>query len=186
MPRWGFDMTVDLIRDYLLLLGRELHKRGFHDPAILAELESHLAESVEQGLREGLEPAQARQQALERFGTPRRVAHQFEKESHFMKQKILFACALVLGLLIAYVDSRPTWDDTGITVLALLVGGGIIGLLLQRRPWLYALAFGIWIPLFAIASRHDPMMLIVLIFPFIGVFAGWGLRLASRKLLHSA
>ncbi len=103
-----------------------------------------------------------------------------------MKQKILFACSVMLGLLIAYVDSRPPWDDTGITVFAILLGGGIIGLLLQKRPWLYALAFGIWLPLFSIFFKHDFMMLITLIFPFIGVYAGWALHLVSRKLLHSS
>lgn len=179
-------MTAEPIRDYLFSLKRELSKRGFSDPTILAELASHLADSVERGLQEGLGLAEAQQQALQRFGAPKRVARQFEKESNNMKQRILFACALVLGLVIAYVDSRPTWDDTGITVMAMLVGGGIIGLLLQRRPWLYALAFGIWIPLFSIISKHDPMMLIVLIFPFIGVYAGWLLRMASKKLMHSA
>src|SRR5689334_18066823 len=31
-------------------------------------------------------------------------------------QKILLAIAVIAGLFYAYVDSRPTWDDTGITV----------------------------------------------------------------------
>ncbi len=84
------------------------------------------------------------------------------------------------------MDSRPGWDDTGITVLALLAGGGIIGLLLQKRPWLFALAFGIWLPLWEGLASHDFKMLIVLIFPFIGVFAGWAIRLVSRKVLHNS
>ncbi len=75
-----------------------------------------------------------------------------------MKQKILLVASLVLGLLIAYIDSRPTWDDTGITVFALLAGGGIIGLLVQKRPWLFALAFGLWIPLWGVVVRHDLLM----------------------------
>ncbi len=179
-------MSRDKLQEYLQSLQGELRKRGFKDPAILAELESHLTDSVAEGIRKGLEPARAQQLAVERFGTPRQVAHQFLKESRTMKQKILFACSMILGLLIAYVDSRPTWDDTGITVFALLLGGGIIGLLLQKRPWLYALAFGIWMPLLSIIFKHDLMMLITLIFPLIGVYAGWVLRLVSRKLLHSS
>ena len=70
-------------------------------------------------------------------------------------QKVLFVIALALGLLIAYVDSQPTWDDTGITVLALVVTSGLLGLLSPKRPWLWALAVGVWIPLLAIVSHHN-------------------------------
>ncbi len=97
-------------------------------------------------------------------------------------QKILFVAAIAAGLLIAFVDSRPTWDDTAITVAALLVCGGIIGLLVKRRPWLYALALGLWLPLWeGIASRNFTV-LITLIFPFVGMYAGWALG----KVLRSA
>ena len=88
-----------------------------------------------------------------------------------MKQKILLISSLILGLLIAYIDSRPTWDDTGITVLALLVGGGIIGLLVRKHPWLFAFAFGLWIPLYGIIFRHDFSMSVVLFFPFVWIIS---------------
>lgn len=102
-----------------------------------------------------------------------------------MKQKILLFGSIVLGLLIAYIDSRPTWDDTGITVFALLGGGLIIGLLLQKQAWLFALAFGCWLPGWEAIAGHDPKMLIVLVFPFIGVYAGWAIHQVSRKVLHN-
>ena len=51
-------------------------------------------------------------------------------------QKTLFAVAVVLGFAIAYVDSRPTWDDTGITASAVLITAGILGALGPERPWL--------------------------------------------------
>ena len=179
-------MNKDRISEYLNLLEFELRARGLSDEETLAEMESHLLDSVDQGVSRGLKPADAQQIALDRFGSPRRVASQFEKESKFMKQKILLISSLVIGLFIAYIDSRPTWDDTGITILALLVGSGIIGLLVQKRPWLFALAFGVWIPLYGVIFRHDFSMLIVLLFPFVGVYVGWVLRLLSRKVLHSA
>ncbi len=97
-------------------------------------------------------------------------------------QKITFIAATLLGLFIAYVDSRPTWDDTGITVLALLVGGGIIGLLIVRRPWLYALAFGIWIPLINILRTHGFALLPVFVFPLGSVYAGWVIRRGFYQL----
>jgi hypothetical protein len=34
---------------------------------------------------------------------------------------VLVLAALGLGLLIAYLDSRPNWDDTGVATLALAV-----------------------------------------------------------------
>jgi len=103
-----------------------------------------------------------------------------------MRQKILLFCSVAIGLLIAYIDSRPTWDDTGITILSLLVSGGIIGLLLEKRPWLFALAIGVWIPIVGIIARHDFMMLIILIFPFAGVYAGWAVREFYKKIQSSA
>jgi hypothetical protein len=48
------------------------------------------------------------------------------------------ALVLCAGLAVAWVDTRPGWDDTGITVslLALVAGGGT---LVGVRPWLAAI-----------------------------------------------
>jgi hypothetical protein len=67
-----------------------------------------------------------------------------------MINKILLAVALSLGAAIAYVDSRPRWDDTGITAAALVLCSGILGAVGPSRPWLWALAVGLWIPLHAL------------------------------------
>ena len=42
-------------------------------------------------------------------------------------QTILLIVALALGALVTYVDTRPTWDDTGVTAAALLVMSGGLG-----------------------------------------------------------
>ena len=89
---------------------------------------------------------------------------------------IPLALALVAGLSIAYVDSRPAWDDTGITAFALLAAGGLIGLLIRRRPWLYALALGVWIPLWGAIVKGNFGLALVLPIPFAGVYLGWWLR----------
>ena len=56
------------------------------------------------------------------------------------------AIALAMGIVIGFVDSRPGWDDTGITVVSLLLASGVaacvagrglgaaIGWLAARRP----------------------------------------------------
>jgi len=57
-------------------------------------------------------------------------------------QRLLPAIACFLGLLIAYVDSRPTWDDTGITAGSILLVSGLLAMLADRRPWRSRLAGG--------------------------------------------
>jgi hypothetical protein len=90
--------------------------------------------------------------------------------------KILLPVAVCLGLLIAYVDSRPNWDDTGITALALLLSCGVLGALGPERPWLWALAVGAWIPAHEIASSRNFGSLLVFVFAFAGAYTGMGVR----------
>jgi hypothetical protein len=100
-------------------------------------------------------------------------------------QKALLAAAVAVGLLITYIDSLPTWDDAEGTAFALLLGAGVIGLFVRRRPWLFALAIGLWIPLRGIILTHDFRFLIVLLFPLVGVCAGRALGKLASKLLQS-
>lgn len=101
-------------------------------------------------------------------------------------QTILLVVALLAGLFSAYIDSLSNWDDTGILVGGLLLVSGLLTLLGHRRPWLIALALGLWIPAHDISLNHDWRMLVVLLIPFVGAYAGWALRLGVRKTLHSA
>jgi hypothetical protein len=89
-------------------------------------------------------------------------------------------------LFSAYVDSRPNWDDTGILVGGLLLVSSLLTLLGHRRPWLIALAIGIWIPIYEIYLTHDFKMLIILLIPFIGAYGGWLVRLGIQKTFHTA
>ena len=99
-------------------------------------------------------------------------------------QNLLLGIAALAGLFSLYVDSRPTWDDTGILVGGLLLISGLLTLLGHRRPWLIALAVGIWIPIHDIYLSHDFKMLIVLIIPFVGAYMGWLIQLGIRKTFH--
>ena len=60
---------TDRIQNYLSALRRQLWLRGVFDHDSLAELESHLLEAVEAGIRRGLSAEESEQQALERFGS---------------------------------------------------------------------------------------------------------------------
>jgi hypothetical protein len=93
-------------------------------------------------------------------------------------QKVLLALALGFGLLVAYVDSRPSWDDTGVTAMAILVSCGLLGVVSPNRPWLWALAVGLWIPAFAIVLTRNYGSLLALLFAFTGAYAGMALRKA--------
>ncbi len=174
------------IESYLRVLKRQLWLRGLFDHNSLAEVESHLLEAVDAGIHRGLSVDESERQALERFGSVKVVSSAFEKERNNLMQNLLLAVAVVAGLFSAYVDSRPNWDDTGILVGGLLLVSGLLTLLGHRRPWLIALAVGIWIPVHDIYLSHDFRMLIILLIPLIGAYGGWLVRLGIQKTFHPA
>jgi hypothetical protein len=179
-------MKGDRIQTYLRALERKLWLRASSNPETMAELESHLLESVEAGLHQGLGVDEAEEQALERFGSVKVIAHTFEKERKNLMQNVLLALGALAGLFFAYVDSRPTWDDTGILAGAILLTCGLIALIGYRRPWLLALMVGAWIPLRGIFITQNYFSLIALIIAFIGAYGGWVVRLGIRKTFHLA
>ena len=193
MQRYGLEMKENQIQTYLRKLKRHLWVSGLADQNDLVEIESHLLEAVETGMNRGLSAEEAERQALERFGNVRTIVSAFEKERINLVQKILFVLAILTGLFIAFVDSRPTWDDTGITAGAMLLSSGLLTLLGYRRPWLIALAIGLWTPVYETYLSHNfrfPGVILfptlVLLIPMIGAYAGWAVRLGIRKTLHPA
>jgi hypothetical protein len=98
-----------------------------------------------------------------------------------MRNKIFIAVALVLGLLLTFIDSRPNWDDTSIIAIALIFSGIVIGVFILRRPWLCALLLGIWIPLWGIIVSRNFGSLLALVFAFAGVYIGWLSHLMITK-----
>jgi hypothetical protein len=92
------------------------------------------------------------------------------------------ATAVIGGVLVAYVDSRPGWDDTGVTVVALIVVAGIAGFVVGRRPWIVALLVGAPTPVIEIAQQGQTASLVALAFAAFGAAIGWGLsRLATPE-----
>ena len=179
-------MKNNLIESYLHDLERELRLNGSFNVEMMAEIESHLLESVERGLRQGLSQENAEEEALKRFGSVNVVSSTFEKERITPMQKILLAVATISGLFITYVDSRPTWDDTGITAGVILLLCGLLALIGYQRPWLLALVVGAWIPLYGLFVTHNFGSILALIIAFVGAYAGWAFRIGIRKTFKTA
>jgi hypothetical protein len=99
-------------------------------------------------------------------------------------QKILLAIAALAGLFITYMDSSPGWDDTGLTVGAILLTCGLVALLGYRRPWLLALAVGAWIPLYGLLVSHDAGSILALVIAFIGAYAGSAVRKGFERSIQ--
>jgi hypothetical protein len=89
---------------------------------------------------------------------------------------LILSAAAIIGLSIGWVDSRPAWDDAGITAMALLSTSAIFGMLGRTRPWRWAILIGIWVPLIEIARSGNFGSLLALVFTFVGAYGGALLR----------
>jgi hypothetical protein len=101
-----------------------------------------------------------------------------------MKNKfnLYFILAEFTGLALAWMDSRPNWDDTGITVFLVLLAAILFGFLTFKKPWLIALAVSMWIPLLEIMWTHNYGALLAFIPGFAGAYAGYTIKyLISNK-----
>jgi hypothetical protein len=74
-----------------------------------------------------------------------------------------------------------------------LLSSGLLTLLGYPRPWLIALAIGVWTPLYETYMSHNFRLPGVILFPavvlliaLIGAYAGWAVRLGIRKTFHVA
>lgn len=100
------------------------------------------------------------------------------------KRALVFpAVAFLIGLGIGYVDSRPTWDDAGITAGAVFL---VAAVLAAARPgvfWLTGLAVGL--PVFAMNAvlRSNYGSGLVVAVGLVGAIAGVA---AGKALAPSA
>jgi hypothetical protein len=85
--------------------------------------------------------------------------------------------AVVAGIGIASVDTRPGWDDTGITA-GLLAIAALVAVLIEGsgrvvRVAAIAVLVGIWIPILEIAAPGTSGSLLAFVFSGVGAFIGW-------------
>ncbi|MEX0710079.1 MAG: hypothetical protein WD116_02625 [Chloroflexota bacterium] len=93
----------------------------------------------------------------------------------------LVVAGLAIGLTVAYFDSRPTWDDTGITVAVLLLTAGMLAGLSGRRPWLWAVLVGAWTPLLEIPLDGEWLSILALAAAGIGAALGYWVVSSARR-----
>jgi len=86
---------------------------------------------------------------------------------------LLALAAGAIGLTLGYLDSRPSWDDTGITAALLLFSSAMAAGLSGRRPWLWALLTGIWIPIFEVWGGAGVASLLALLVSTVGALVGY-------------
>jgi hypothetical protein len=94
---------------------------------------------------------------------------------------ILLIAALIIGGAITWVDTRTTWDDTGITAGIIFLSTLVLGILDPKRAWLWPLAVGGWIPVIGTLVNHNAAPSLALIVAIIGAFAG----ALSRKFVSA-
>jgi hypothetical protein len=85
---------------------------------------------------------------------------------------ILFIIGNLSGLGIGFIDSRPHWDDTGITVGLILFVSACFGFIMPRRAWIWALTIGFWIPVWNIVQYNNFSSLIAIPIAFVGAYFG--------------
>jgi hypothetical protein len=169
---------------YLERLRAELASRFVADPRVLDEVRGHLLDDIDASCARGVPPAKAAAEAIERFGPPDVIAAAFAADRMNGRHRVLLVAAVAVGLLIAWVDARPHWDDTGITASLLVLAATVLGFLGPQRPWRWALALGLWIPAHAIMrtpSFGTMPLLLVLLLPVAGAYVGRVTRRAMAQ-----
>lgn len=87
--------------------------------------------------------------------------------------------ALAGGIGLGLLDSSLGYDDTGVTAIGLLTVAALAAALDGRRPLLWALVVGAWIPILEIPAAQSSAPLAALIFSGIGAVVG---HLVARGL----
>ena len=86
---------------------------------------------------------------------------------------LLSAAALCAGLGIAWVDSRPGWDDTGVTAGALVIAAALAAFA-RVPPWLAALLVAG--PILVVELSKGTGVLLAIPFAIAGAYAGTFVR----------
>ena len=85
---------------------------------------------------------------------------------------VTLVIGLMIGTGIGYVDSRPTWDDTGITVGAVFVSAAVLATIRPRSGWLAGLAVGLPVLIFDVVLHGHYGAAAAVVVALVGAGAG--------------
>jgi hypothetical protein len=80
------------------------------------------------------------------------------------------------------MDSRPGYDDTGVTVVLLIAIAAVAAAIGGSRPWLWAILVGAWTPIIEMGSGGSTGSLLALVFAGLGSAVGFLARRASLRV----
>jgi hypothetical protein len=83
------------------------------------------------------------------------------------------AVALAIGIAIGYVDSRPTWDDTGITAGSVFLAAAILSAVRPRAAWLVGLAAGAPVLVFNVVLSGNFGSAVAIAIGLVGALVGF-------------
>jgi hypothetical protein len=89
---------------------------------------------------------------------------------------ILLVVSIISGILIGLMDTSLNWDDTGITVSAIIIISFLTGLARPGFAWLWALIIGGCVFGFNFAMKENMESAVALVFSFAGAFTGFLVR----------
>jgi len=92
---------------------------------------------------------------------------------------LIAALSLVVGCAIGFVDSRPTWDDTGITVGSIFLASLVLGAARPRSAWLTGLLIGAPVLAFNVALRGGFASAIAVVIALVGAGMGYVIGTAA-------
>ena len=85
---------------------------------------------------------------------------------------ILIILSLAAGLTIGWIDTRPHWDDTGVTVGLIFISSFILGTLTKRNAWVLALIIGLCITSFNYILHNNLQSSMSIVIAFAGMYSG--------------
>jgi len=92
--------------------------------------------------------------------------------------------AVLIGCVIAYVDSRVTWDDAGVTAGALFIASAVLSAVSPRAAWLIGIVVGLPVLAFNLVLHGNFGAVIGLVVSLVGAGVGFwiGKAIGRREM----